>query len=51
MITDAHARRYETEGYFLAQRVIPDGTVSSLREECARFMAEMDRQFDEEGIT
>jgi ectoine hydroxylase-related dioxygenase (phytanoyl-CoA dioxygenase family) len=50
MITADHAGNYQDEGYFLAERVIPEETVDSLRAECARFMTEMDRRFEAEGV-
>jgi len=50
VITGNHIQQFKDEGYFLAERVISQETVESLRTECARFMDEMDREFDAEGV-
>lgn len=50
MITRDHIQSFQDEGYVLAERVITQPTVELLRGECERFMYEMDREFEAEGV-
>jgi ectoine hydroxylase-related dioxygenase (phytanoyl-CoA dioxygenase family) len=47
MITEAQKQQYQTEGYFILERVIPEEHLEMLRAECGRFVdminADMDR--------
>lgn len=51
VITEAHRRQYEEEGYFLLERVIPDEHLALLREECQRYIDAADAEMDRLGVT
>ncbi len=48
-ITDAHARQYQDEGYFILEQAIPDDMLDLLRSECGRFIDEMNAEMDRQG--
>lgn len=50
-ITDAQKRQYRDEGYFVLESVIPPDHLQNLRDEAARFIAEMDAEMDRQGVT
>lgn len=49
MNTDELRSQYQSEGYFLLERVISNAQLEGLRSESERFMKEMDAEFDRKG--
>ncbi len=48
-LTDDHLRRFEKQGFFVLERVIPDEHLKMMREQGARLMAQIDAKADREG--
>ena len=48
-ITDEQKQQYDTEGFMILERVIPQDVLTMLREECAYFLGYMDGQLDSQG--
>lgn len=51
VVTDAHRRHYETEGYMILERVIPESMLTLLREECSYFLGYCDARMDLAHVT
>jgi len=49
-ITDAHRKKYQDDGFFVLERVIPDEHLALLRNEAERALADVHRQMDEQGV-
>ncbi len=50
MITPEQIQQYHDEGYIILERVIPDSVIEGLREECAKYIADFDRQMEAKGL-
>lgn len=50
VITEEQQRQYREEGYFILERVIPEEHVALLRQECQRYIDEMDAQMERDGV-
>jgi len=48
-ITEAQKKQYQDEGFFLLERVIPAEHLQLLRDECQRFIDEMNAEMDRQG--
>lgn len=48
-ITDAHKQQYRDEGYFILERVIPDGHLALLRREYQALIDEIHKEMDKRG--
>jgi len=49
-ITDADRQQFRDEGYFLLPGALAAGTVTMLREECDRFLAQINAEMDAAGV-
>jgi ectoine hydroxylase-related dioxygenase (phytanoyl-CoA dioxygenase family) len=49
-ITSEHARRFREEGFFVLERVVPQGDLEVLRDECQRSIDDRDREMDRLGV-
>jgi ectoine hydroxylase-related dioxygenase (phytanoyl-CoA dioxygenase family) len=49
-VSTADDRRFQEEGFFVLERVVPDEDLEALRAECGRFVAERDREMDDLGV-
>ncbi|MCS7048196.1 MAG: phytanoyl-CoA dioxygenase family protein [Verrucomicrobiae bacterium] len=50
VVSEEQLEQYETEGYMILERVIPDDMLQMLREECAYFLGYNDALMDSRGI-
>jgi ectoine hydroxylase-related dioxygenase (phytanoyl-CoA dioxygenase family) len=50
IITSDHARRFQDEGFFVLERVLPERDLDMLRGECQRFIDERDEEMDRLGV-
>lgn len=50
IVTQTHIDRYQKDGFFVLERVIPQRHLDMLRAECARYVAMIDAQMDCEGV-
>jgi ectoine hydroxylase-related dioxygenase (phytanoyl-CoA dioxygenase family) len=50
IITSDHARRFQEEGFFVLERVLPERDLDMLRGECQRFIDERDEEMDRLGV-
>jgi hypothetical protein len=50
VVSDQQARQFREEGYFVLERVIPEGHLEALRSECQRFIDERDAEMDRLGV-
>ena len=49
VVTDAQKKQFQHEGFFILKGVVPPAHLQMMREECDRFVAEMDAKFDGNG--
>ncbi len=49
-ITDEHARRFESDGFFILEGVLTAAELELLRGECGRLVDERDREMDRHGV-
>ena len=50
LITEKQKQQFIEEGYFLLENVIPDNQLEMLRDECARYMREINAEMDEQRV-
>ncbi|MDQ3812571.1 MAG: phytanoyl-CoA dioxygenase family protein, partial [Armatimonadota bacterium] len=50
IITDEQKRQYHEEGYFILERVLSEAHLALLREECRRYIDELDAEMDRTGV-
>jgi ectoine hydroxylase-related dioxygenase (phytanoyl-CoA dioxygenase family) len=50
LITDQQKQQYAEEGYFLLENVIPPAHLTMLREECQRYIEQMNAEMDRLGV-
>jgi ectoine hydroxylase-related dioxygenase (phytanoyl-CoA dioxygenase family) len=46
----AQSKRFQKEGFFVLENVLPEGDLEALRAECQRFIDERDREMDRLGV-
>ncbi len=51
LVTAEQAQRYQREGYFILESVIPAAALQALQAECMRYVAAHDREMEAKGIT
>lgn len=49
-ITDAQKQQFQDEGYFVLEAVVPADHLQAMRDECQRFMDDMDALMEEKGV-
>ena len=50
MITDTQKQQYHDEGYMILENIIPKDHLQMLRDECTRYIAEIDADMTEKGV-
>jgi ectoine hydroxylase-related dioxygenase (phytanoyl-CoA dioxygenase family) len=50
IVTQSHIERYQRDGFFVLERVIPQHHLEMLRSECGRYVRMIDEQMDREGV-
>ena len=50
VVSEQQARQFREEGYFVLERVIPEGHLKALRSECQRFIDARDAEMDRLGV-
>lgn len=51
IVSDQQRQQFQEEGYFILEKVVPDDHLQMLREECAFFVDQADREMENENIT
>jgi ectoine hydroxylase-related dioxygenase (phytanoyl-CoA dioxygenase family) len=49
-LSPEHRRRFQEDGFFVLESVLPAGDLETLRSECRRFVDERDREMDRLGV-
>jgi ectoine hydroxylase-related dioxygenase (phytanoyl-CoA dioxygenase family) len=49
-VLSEHRRRFQEDGFFVLEGVLPTGDLETLRSECQRFIDERDREMDRLGV-
>lgn len=49
LITDAHKKQYQEQGFFILEGVIPEEELAMVREECAKLIADQDAEMEKQG--
>jgi ectoine hydroxylase-related dioxygenase (phytanoyl-CoA dioxygenase family) len=50
LVSEQQAKQFREEGYFVLERVIPEGHLEALRSECQRLIDERDAEMDRLGV-
>lgn len=50
VVSERQARQFREEGFFVLERIIPQGYLDALRSECQRFIEERDAEMDRLGV-
>lgn len=49
-VTDEQKRKYQEDGFFILDQIIPDRELEVLRSECSQLIADQDREMDRLGV-
>jgi len=50
VVSPEHIRQYQDEGYFILERIIPEAHLALLREECQKYIDEVNARMEAEGV-
>jgi ectoine hydroxylase-related dioxygenase (phytanoyl-CoA dioxygenase family) len=51
LVTDEHLHQFHTNGYFVLESVLSDEDLEGLRNECTRFITDINAEMDARGVT